>query len=545
MIRFFFPDAERASLPLSLSRRVPILVGTDVLLILYFLLASVTRYLGDPEGSLAFVVAVGSTETLFVASLALVRGGRYRAASFISTLGVLLNVLWLGALLPIESASDIYRFATYVIASGVSNYLISMDRRQVLVYSIASTLAFVVILFALYVPILSQTQGDQVRVIATTVMMLMVSVDICLVIMERLANTLLAAAERGQEEQRARAGALAAIVEGSARNLGIGDELVRVAADAAEAGRQARVELEAIRADTERLASGVREVDRANLDVSAKAEAMKGDSSAQSAFLADTALVIKDMLATVRELSGYAGQRQALLQQAIQGLAFQLDKARLVAAGMGTVSAASRNVSEVASGIADVAEKTNLLAMNASIEAAHAGAMGKGFGVIAQEIRALSAVARGNTQEIGAVLSRSDAAINASVGSVEEFVRELESLTKSVVDAFEGMAETVQGLTRVDADASSVRGKLDEMVETAHSVSEGAATVAATISGSTGTLRSAASLSEALKASAGHSVGSFVSIERALDTVSEVGRKNRDEVAKLESSLRAADAETP
>ena len=177
MIRFFFPADRRERLPLSLARRVPILVGTNFLLIFYFLLASVTRYRGDPEGSLAFVVAVGSTELLFFASLFLVRAEHYRSASLVGTVAVLLNVIWLGTLLPIESASDIYRFATYVIASGVSNYLIAIDRRQVLAYSVASTGAFVIILLVLYVPALAETQGTQVRVIASTVLMLMVAVE--------------------------------------------------------------------------------------------------------------------------------------------------------------------------------------------------------------------------------------------------------------------------------------------------------------------------------------------------------------------------------
>ena len=80
----------------------------------------------------------------------------------------------------------------------------------------------------------------------------------------------------------------------------------------------------------------------------------------------------------------------------------------------------SQAVGDIVSTVADLAEQSNLLAVNASIEAAKAGDMGKGFAVVAQEIRNLAEQSKDSTKQVRAILSEVQKATGKAVLAAEQ-----------------------------------------------------------------------------------------------------------------------------
>ncbi len=104
----------------------------------------------------------------------------------------------------------------------------------------------------------------------------------------------------------------------------------------------------------------------------------------------------------------------------------------------------AENIGEMTSLIADIAGQTNLLSMNAAIEAAHAGDAGKGFAVVAEEIRRLA-----ETSAVGANT------IQKTVKQVQNGIMQTRDLTKITVNAFDILRSEIDGLQKASRELSA------------------------------------------------------------------------------------------
>ncbi|MBU0603357.1 MAG: methyl-accepting chemotaxis protein, partial [Gammaproteobacteria bacterium] len=132
------------------------------------------------------------------------------------------------------------------------------------------------------------------------------------------------------------------------------------------------------------------------------------------------------------------------------------------AGGMATLSAQVENIGKIASTIKDIADQTNLLALNAAIEAARAGEQGRGFAVVADEVRKLAERTTLATQEIDSVVGAVQSVTADTLGNMQALVGQFEGISASTREAGLAMDGIRDGSLNVVAVAEDISRALRE-----------------------------------------------------------------------------------
>ncbi len=169
-----------------------------------------------------------------------------------------------------------------------------------------------------------------------------------------------------------------------------------------------------------------------------------------------------------REIASQSNQRSNRTSQSMRQLSSRLGDSATTLQQLRTQTEQITRVVDVIKGIA---EQTNLLALNAAIEAARAGEQGRGFAVVADEVRSLSQRTQNSTAEIAETVANLHRVVGQSVTQMEEAVRQAEGDVGSVLAMGEDLNAIVESVQLVTDRLAQIATAAEQQAATADEVS--------------------------------------------------------------------------
>lgn len=261
---------------------------------------------------------------------------------------------------------------------------------------------------------------------------------------------------------------------------------------------------------SQQLSASSEQMSRGVAEQSGRASQIAASSTEMSQTVIDIAKNASSIASSAVDTAKTAKKGEGIVDKAVEEVKAIAQTVSESAGLMTSLGDRSKQIGDIVSVIKDIADQTNLLALNAAIEAARAGEQGRGFAVVADEVRKLAERTTKATSEISSMIGAIQGEVQKAVVSMDEGAKRVEigveysssagDALKDIVKSVDNLQSMVQQIASATEEMSTVSEQISGDIETIANVSRETSTGSEQISESSSDLaRLATKLSDLVK----------------------------------------------
>lgn len=207
----------------------------------------------------------------------------------------------------------------------------------------------------------------------------------------------------------------------------------------------------------------VSQVNDGTIQIAEGAQRLSIDTSNQTSSVAEISDAIQNIAEAINETARGAGEAVAMSRDASTHVEESNRCMKEFAAAMNEIDEKSKQISAIIQTIDSIAFQTNILALNAAVEAARAGAAGKGFSVVADEVRMLAQKSAAAAADTGELIEGTTSAIEHSLALAHRTEAALEKVAGSTVLTEERIREISEACSREAEATEHINGSVNQI----------------------------------------------------------------------------------
>jgi methyl-accepting chemotaxis protein len=419
---------------------------------------------------------------------------------------------------------------------AILNQVVSVNLRQIAVFTAVSAVMWAADWFTVFQPLMT-THAEQMKGAAVITNFAVIISYVTIFLINRFNARIIDQAEQKERVSIAALEKIRAVFEESKAGLYVGKRLSDSALTAT--GSVSRIqELSRYLIDeSSHLSIEASTVNESGSQITDQALKMKDSVHEQASSITETSAAMTEISANIANISKIASAQHKGMDEIIRSLDSQRTLLAELVNQVGQVKSSSDGIAAFVSTIDSISSQTSLLAMNASIEAAHAGNFGKGFSVIAQEIRKLSEETTKSAAKISDTLKLNGEIVTSTSASVASFASYTEKSAAELRTTIQAIEEILSGISEMNTGTQDIMKALQNIVDESQNNAGLVEDVVSEISQQKTALEHISGFAETLRERAGGLDEALSGIENAISVIQKDAAENTAVGEKISASV--------